>query len=113
MWRSLGNDPITNKPLVICDYQSIDIDKDLRPLLVRRALHNYSAYTLSLNQKDAHQWYYLSQMRSDETFIFKMYDSQPDVAQFAFHTAVTIPDAPISNNNQRSLEIRCLVFYNE
>ena len=113
LWRPIGDDPIRNKPLTICDYQSVDVDKDIRPLLIHSIRQNYSSYALARNDKDAHQWYYLSNMRSDEIFMFKIGDTRTDVAQYAFHTAFDIKDAPMVNDKQRSLELRCLVFYDE
>jgi hypothetical protein len=110
VWRPLGPHPITNKPLAICDYRSVDVEKDVKPMTTRLVDSNVTAYTLSHN---AHIWYYLSQMRSDEMFFFKQYDSKPDVAQYAFHTAFEIDSEPTPSEEQRSLEIRCLVFYDD
>jgi hypothetical protein len=111
IWRPLGPNPITQKPLTICDYRSINLDKDVHPLALRGASYHSTARTMSRNAQDAHIWYYLSQMRSDEMFLFKMFDSKPDVAQFAFHTAFINENAPAPNVEQKSLEIRCLIFY--
>jgi hypothetical protein len=113
VWRPLGPHPITDKPLTICDYRSIDVNKDIRPLTIRGANHDYSSYALSRNADDAHQWYYLSQMRSDEMFIFKIYDSKSHVAQCGFHTAFKNGNGPTPNEEQKSLELRCFVFYDQ
>ncbi|CAF3303463.1 unnamed protein product [Rotaria sp. Silwood2] len=111
IWRPLGQHPITEKPLAICDYQSIDVDKDVHPLTIRGSDYHPTAQIMSRNHPDNHIWYYLSQMKSDEMFLFKMFDSKSDVAQFAFHTAFINQNAPMLNNEQKSIEIRCLVFY--
>jgi hypothetical protein len=66
---------------------------------------------MSRNAQDAHIWYYLSQMRCNEMFVFKMFDSKPDVAQFAFHTAFLHENASTTNVKQESLEIRCVILY--
>lgn len=113
IWRPLGANPITDKPLAMCDYLSIDLDKDIHQFTFYGLHENHISYTLSRNDQDAHMWYYLSQMRSDEMFIFKTFDSKPDVAQFAFHTAFKNNNEPTSNEEQKSLELRCLVFYDE
>jgi hypothetical protein len=113
VWRPLGPNTITGKPLTICDYRSIDVDKDVHPLLLPGATYHSTAYTLSNNAQNAHIWYYLSQMQSDEMFVFKMFDSKPDVAQFAFHTAFINVNAPTANMKEESLELRCLIFYDE
>jgi hypothetical protein len=113
VWRPLGPNPITDKPLTICDYRSVDINKDVHPLTIRGAGHHSTAYTLSRNAQDTHIWYYLSRMQSDEMFVFKIYDSKPDVAQFAFHTAFQNGNGSTTNEEQKSLELRCLIFYDE
>jgi hypothetical protein len=111
IWRPLGPNPIVDKPLTICDYRSLDIEKDIHPLDLQGSLNTTTGHTISPSAQDAHQWYYLSEMRSNEMFIFKMFDSKNDVAQCAFHTAFINENVPPSNMDQTSLELRCFVFY--
>lgn len=113
VWRPLGPHPITKNSLAICDYRSVDVDKDVHPMTTRLVDSNVTAYTLSRNANDAHIWYYMSRMRSDEMFFFKNYDSKPDVAQFGFHTAFQNDSEPTPSEGQRSIELRCLVFYDD
>jgi hypothetical protein len=49
-------------------------------------------------------------MRYDEMFVFKMFDSKPNVAQFAFHTAFTNKNEPMPNVEQKSLEVPLFNF---
>ena len=111
IWRPLGSNPIVDKPLAICDYRSIDAEKDIHPLEVRGSTNTSTARTISPNVQDTHRWYYLSEMRSNEMFIFKMFDSKVDVAHYAFNTASINKDVLLSNMEQRSIEMRCLVSY--
>ena len=113
VWRPLGTNPITHKPLTICDYSSIDIKNDIQPLTIRRTDHVATARTISPSAQNAHKWYYLSAMRPDEMFVFKNFDSKPDVAQFAVHTAFNNDHAPSSNLEEKSVELRCLAFFDE
>lgn len=113
VWRPVGSNPITKNPLTICDYRSIDVDKDVKPMTTRLVDSNITAYTISRNANDAHIWYYLSRMRSDEMFVFKMYDSKPDVAPMAFHTAFQNDTEPTPTEEQLSIELRCLIFYDD
>ncbi|CAF0811187.1 unnamed protein product [Adineta steineri] len=113
IWRLIGSNPKTNKPLTICDYRSLDLDKDVRPLLICGVGDDITAYTLSPNAQDAHIWYYLSDMQSDEMFLFKIVDTKPDVAQFAFHTAFNNNHMSSPNAEQKSVELRCWVFYDD
>ena len=111
VWRPIGPNPITDKPLTICDYRSIDINKDVRPLTIRGVNRDHSAYALSRSAANAHTWYYMSDMRSDEMFVFKIFDSKVDVAQCAFHTAFKNGNGTAPKDEQKSVEFRCLVFY--
>ena len=112
LYPHIDANPIINKSLTICDYSSIDVNRDVHPLTIHRSDHSATAYTISHNPQDVHKWYYLSEMRSDEMFIFKNFDSKPDVAQFAVHTAFNNNDiASTSNLEQKSLELRCFIFY--
>ena len=52
-------------------------------------------------------------MRSNEMYIFKSYDSKPGVAEWAPHTAFENTTAHLSKDEQKSLEFRCLVFYDD
>ncbi len=46
-------------------------------------------------------------------FVFKIFDNNTNVAQFAAHTAFIDENAPSMNTEQCSIELRCLVFYDE
>ena len=113
VWRPLGSNPITRQPLTICDYQSIQADKDLHPYTVRGAKLHSAGYLMSRDAQDAHRWYYLSHMRSDEMFAFKMADTKPDVARVACHTAFINENEAAPDAEQTSLEVRCLILYDE
>jgi hypothetical protein len=111
VWRPLGPNLIMNTPLTICDYRSLDLDNDIHVSEARGTVATISLYMISRNSRDAQKWYYLSQMRSDEMIILKIFDSNPDVAQFGAHTAFTNDYVPLTDVEQHSIEIRCLVLY--
>jgi hypothetical protein len=111
VWRPLGPNPITNTPLTLCDYRTLDVGNDLHVSEVRNSVATTSLYMISHNSKDAQRWYYLSEMKSDEMIILKIYDSNPDVAQFGAHTAFINESVPSMDIEQHSIEMRCLVFY--
>ena len=113
VWRPIGVNPITQKPLTICDYCSVNADKDVHEYTVRGAKLHSAGLLMSHDAQHAHQWYYLSDMRSDEMFVFKMADIKPDVARFACHTAFLNENAPIPEVEQTSVELRCLILYDK
>ena len=113
VWRPLGSNPIVNTPLTICDYQTIDLNNDLRISEVRNTMATTEIYMISHNSQDTQKWYYLSQMQSDEMFVFKIFDSNSTVAQFGAHTAFSNDSLPKSDVEQISIELRCLVIYDQ
>lgn len=113
VWRPLGSNVITQNALTICDYRSVNADKDIHPYTVQGAMLHSAGCLLSRDAQDIHRWYYLSHMRSDEMFVFKMADTKPDVARFACHTAFVNEKEPAPNVEQTSVEVRCLILYDE
>jgi hypothetical protein len=113
VWKPLGPNPIFNNPLTISDYQSIDAKNDVHSSEVIASENTISLYIVSRKMEDTKKWYYLSNMRSNEMFVFKIFDSNPDVAQFGIHTAFTNTNVPSTDIEQCSIELRCLGFYDQ
>lgn len=113
VWRPLGSNAITHNSFTICDYQSINIEKDVHPYTVQGAMLHSAGYLVSRNDENTHKWYYLSKMRSDEMYVFKMADTKNDVARVACHTAFINENEPTPTLEQKSVEIRCLLLYAE
>ena len=112
VWKPLGSNPIINTPLSICDYQTLDLKKDIHLADAQASTITTSIYTISKNINDQQKWYYLRNMKSSEMFVFKMFDSDNNRAQFGAHTAFVDESVPRNNLEQLSIEMRCLVFYN-
>ncbi|CAF0973565.1 unnamed protein product [Adineta steineri] len=111
IWRPIGFNIITRNPLTLCDYRSLDLKNDVHLTELRGSIISYSIYTISHNAQNTQKWYYLNEMRSDELLVFKMFDSDPNVAQFCAHTGFINDHVPMNNIEQISLEARCFVFY--
>jgi hypothetical protein len=60
--------------------------------------------------ENTQKWYYLSNMKSNEMFMIKIFDSDPNVAQFGAHTAFINENVSSTDIEQCSVQIRCLVF---
>ena len=110
-WRPVGSSPIVNMPLTICDYKSLNLKNDVHSSAILGSLVTGSLYMISHNEQDLQNWYYMSPMTSNELFVFKIFDSNPNVAQFGAHTAFTNDDTPLTDLEQRSIELRCLIIY--
>jgi type IV secretory pathway VirB4 component len=113
IWKPLGQNPIVNNPLTICDYQSIDVNNDIHSSEVIASENTISLYMISQKMENTQKWYYLSNMKSNEMLMIKIFDSDPNVAQFGAHTAFINEDVPSADTEQCSVEIRCLVFYDK
>jgi cephamycin C biosynthesis protein len=78
-WRPLVA-PVRNYPLALCDYRSLDIQRDLintRRLLPEwmHALWVQDREGYSLKHSAEHSWYYWSSLSPSEAVVFKCYDS--------------------------------------
>jgi len=113
VWRPLGPHPITKYPLTLCDYRSTDPNKDAHQVTLYTSLVTTTSYTMSRDSSDAHKWYYLSEMKSDEMFLFKIFETKPDVAQYAFHTSFNNENVSTPHMDEKSIELRCLIIYDD
>jgi hypothetical protein len=53
VWQPLGPNPITNKPLTICDYRSLDPINDIHVSNIRGTNNTASIYIILRNSQDA------------------------------------------------------------
>ncbi|KAF2842383.1 hypothetical protein M501DRAFT_1013727 [Patellaria atrata CBS 101060] len=77
--------------------------------------------TLAVAANDAHRFCYVKDMRPDEVMLLKCFDSwgeglpggREGVAVRTPHTAFMDPQTPKDAPGRQSIEVRCLVFYEE
>lgn len=68
--------------------------------------------TWMVKHNPAHEWYYLSKMRTDEALLLKCYDSATDGrARYAPHSAFKDPTAPPNARPRESVECRVVAFF--
>ena len=108
VWKPISG-PVLETPLAVCDAQSMKPDDFIETDLVY-ADRVGEVYSVAFSE--AHRWYYVSEMRSDEVMLIKCYDSIDDGrARFTAHSAFrhpsTQPDAPA----RESIEVRTLAFF--
>jgi len=109
-WRPITT--VYRTPLALCDASTV-VPDDLNDAEVRGGLDDPDRpplYGFNLSYNPAHRWYYVPQMRPDEMFAFKLYDSDASRPQWTGHTAFndpgTAPDAP----PRQSMEVRTVSF---
>ncbi|KAJ3529184.1 hypothetical protein NMY22_g9102 [Coprinellus aureogranulatus] len=110
IWRPISH-PALDWPLALCDYGSVDVEKDALPVTLVRPDRNGEIYGFSYNPD--HQWKYVRGMTPDEVVLIKCQDSVRDgsVAVFTPHCAFVDPTTPRDTPPRESIEMRALVFY--
>ncbi|KAH8422330.1 uncharacterized protein LDX57_000087 [Aspergillus melleus] len=122
IWRPLK--PVPRDPLAVADARSVR-DEDLIEIYGRmpgKGEKDYEAATkgagfgvLYGKYGEGQKWYYLSGMKPEEVMLIKCYDSRADgsVARRAPHTAFVDPRTKEVKEPRESVELRCLVFFED
>lgn len=123
IWRPLK--PVPRDPLAVSDARSFS-DDDLLEIYGRvpgkEQKKDYDAATKGsgfgmLYGKYApdQKWYYMSDMKPDQVVLIKCYDSKKDgkTSRRTPHTAFVDPRTQNVEEARQSLELRCLVFFED
>jgi uncharacterized ParB-like nuclease family protein len=107
VWRPIA-EPLRDCPLAICDASSVE-KGDLLAADLLYPNRRGQIYYVSFNP--AHRWYYASDMRTDEVWLFKNYDTATDGrARFTPHTAFVDPTHRVVAPRE-SVEFRTFAFF--
>ncbi|KAF8579164.1 hypothetical protein K439DRAFT_1648545 [Ramaria rubella] len=109
LWRPIGR-PAHDFPLALCDYRTVDWERDLVPTVLKYA--DRVGETFSVQYSPEHKWKYLRGMRPDEGVLIKCFDSKAEdnVAVLTPHTAFVDPTTPKDAPYRESIEVRALVL---
>ena len=123
VWRPIS--PIKRDPLAVCDARSID-DENLLPIRILQPPKDrptqYATTTKGeymeiyyARYSEGQQWYFVSEMDKDEVLLIKCFDSttNPKTAKRCPHSAFEWRDKLDSGSPRESIEIRCLVFWED
>ncbi|KIY66356.1 hypothetical protein CYLTODRAFT_423512 [Cylindrobasidium torrendii FP15055 ss-10] len=110
LWRPIRH-PAWDWPLALCDYRSVDAQKDVQPVALIYPDREGETYSVQFNPNQ--RWGYFRGMSPDEFVLIKCFDSIRDgsVAQFTPHTGFADPKTPQDAPFRESIELRALVFY--
>ncbi|KAF8579163.1 hypothetical protein K439DRAFT_412856 [Ramaria rubella] len=110
LWRPISHAAL-DFPLALCDYRTVNWNKDLIPAVLKYADRNGEVFGVQYNPE--HRWKYVRGMRPEEGVLIKCFDSKMDgsVAVLTPHTAFSDPSTPQDAPRRQSIEIRALVFY--
>uniref|UniRef100_UPI003A8A709F CmcJ/NvfI family oxidoreductase n=1 Tax=Sphingomonas sp. GlSt437 TaxID=3389970 RepID=UPI003A8A709F len=107
VWRPIAH-PARDWPLVVGDARSIDADDLIASDLIfpnRRG----EIYLLAHNPRQ--RWLYVPDLTPDEALLIKCWDSDPDVARFAPHSAFEDATTPPGTPPRQSIEFRTIAFF--
>lgn len=112
VWRPLFG-PLQDWPLGLCDYSSINPQRDLVPsdnIYTHIVTETYNVY-----HDNAHRWYFLGDMKPNELLVFKSFDTMAAEgnARVCPHAAFEHPETPANARLRESIECLVYVIYPE
>jgi hypothetical protein len=110
LWRPISHAAL-DWPLTLCDFRSVDMEKDLVP--VKLVFADREGETFGVKYNAEQKWKYMRGMEPDQYVLIKCFDSVQDgsVAILTPHTGFQDPNSPEGAPLRESIEIRALVFY--
>ena len=108
VWRPIRGTVMID-PLGICDGRSIPRTGFI---LVQRRYKDRTGEVYHIAYNPAHEWFYFPQMTRDEALVFKVFDTDPNVAtRFSAHSAFDDPNTPPNAPPRESIETRTFAFW--
>lgn len=111
LWRPIA--PVERTPLALCDASSI-AREDLREGHIRMRPDEPMPLRMSgfnVAYSPSHRWWFVPRMQPDEVLVFRLFDTDPDAAQWTAHTAFELPGTPEDAPPRRSIESRTIAFF--
>ena len=114
IWRAFSGPP-QDVPLALCDTRTIaPADKQYCSITMRSATGELMSWeNITYLHSERHRWCYCSDMRRDEAYVFRGFDSDPARAEQVPHSAFVNEACPASAPPRASLEIRMFAFYED
>ncbi|KAF7168581.1 hypothetical protein CNMCM5623_001563 [Aspergillus felis] len=112
VWRPL-NGPVQDWPLAMMDCTTL-AKASIHPTQLYRNRFELRGETVSISHRKDQRWYYLDRQKTDEITFIKIWDSKEGVSGYmCAHCAFQHPDTPEDAPLRESVEVRCLVFYDD
>ncbi|OTA66119.1 hypothetical protein K449DRAFT_325987 [Hypoxylon sp. EC38] len=110
VWRPLRG-PVEEWPLATMDGRSLK-DAHVHPTNIFKDQYDLQGQTVSITYSPEQRWYYLDHQNTDEVTFIKIWDNKEDVpSKLCAHCAFPHPNTPENAMLRESMEVRCLVFY--
>jgi hypothetical protein len=112
VWRTFSGPP-QDVPLALCDTRSVaPHDKQYCSITMKAATGETLTWeNITYLHSPAHRWWYCADMNPDEAYVFRSFDSDPDLAEQVPHSAFVNESCPDSAPPRASIEIRIFAFY--
>ncbi|WP_300608944.1 CmcJ/NvfI family oxidoreductase [Trebonia sp.] len=114
VWRAFSAPP-QDVPLALCDTRSV-APQDKQQCSITLQISSGEVMTwenIAYLHSAEHRWFYCSDMRRDEAYVFRGFDSDPARAEQVPHSAFEDRTCPSSAAPRASIEIRMFAFYDE
>lgn len=111
MWRPLK--AVRRDALAVCDAATVpDKDYQVRLREFSRTGIKSANYVMShADEKEAHEWWYMSQMQPDDMVVFKGFDTKQDIPGWRCpHTAFRVKGSE-KEEARESIEARVICFW--
>lgn len=112
IWRAFSGPPV-DTPLAVCDAQTVsdtdvieasaafDVDGDIV----------WRLPSMNFRHNPGHRWFFYSGMTPDEVLVFKRWDTDPAMARYVPHTAITDPGVGADAVPRASVEMRTIAYW--
>jgi hypothetical protein len=122
VWRAIT--PVKRDPLAVCDTRSVS-DDDLVPITAKLPPKGSGTYenvsagncveVLYAKANPEHRWYYAEGMQPEEVLLIKIFDSKKEGGANVRvpHSSFVDPETREAVGTRESIEVRCLVFYED
>jgi hypothetical protein len=108
VWRPIRGAVLID-PLGMCDGRTIP-EKGF--ILVQRRYKDRTGEVYHIAYNPEHVWYYFPRMERNEALVFKVFDTDPNVAtRFTAHSAFDDPNTPADAPPRESIETRTFAFW--
>lgn len=113
-WRPILN-PVYSNPLAVCDARTVRAPDVVETEIFGYGHSGYSWHDIGVSvfevaSSDEHEWFYFSEMSTEETLVFKTYDSDGVIGRTCPHGAFTDSSASQEAPPRRSIELRVLCY---
>jgi hypothetical protein len=112
IWRAFSGPP-QDVPLALCDTRTVaPADKQYCSITMRSATGELMSWeNITYLYSERHRWCCCSDMRRDEAYVFRSFDSDPARDEQVPHSAFVNEACPASAPPRASVEIRMFAFY--